>query len=120
MLVSVHGYMGRRPRIDSISVFDLEELTTKAQDTDKYNPDMPVAKIRAERFASQEIQAESEKKKENKDEPKIDKKRETKKVLEQTAKSADKEFEGELKYTFHEPTNPGKKMKLQGILKSSV
>ena len=55
MIVWVRWYMGRRWRLDQMTVFDLESLITKAKNNSKYKEEETVARIRKERFATQEI-----------------------------------------------------------------
>ncbi len=54
MIVWVRWYMGRRGRIDQLTVYDLESLITKAKNNDKYDVEQTVWAIRRERFANQD------------------------------------------------------------------
>ncbi len=57
MIIAVHGYMGRRPRIDKISWFSLEKVLEKSENAWNYKEELTVAKVRLDRYlVSQESQ----------------------------------------------------------------
>ncbi len=56
MIISVHWYMWRRPRIHKISGFNIWSLIDKAKRNGKFNVDQTVSKIRSERFQQQVVE----------------------------------------------------------------
>lgn len=58
MVVWVRWYMGRRPRLDQVIVYDLESFIGKAKNNSRYKEEQTVALMRAERYTSQEVEKE--------------------------------------------------------------
>lgn len=54
MIISVHWYMGRRPRIDKISWFDLDNILNKAKVAWNYDEALLVSKVRFDRYTAEQ------------------------------------------------------------------
>jgi len=137
MIMSISGYMWRRVRVDTISVFDSEELQEKAKSSNKYDEIMTVSKVRANRFASNSVEPgkwafqetkkekgikwenDKEKKKEVAVEVLEEIKLEKEKINEEAGQLLDIDI-NDIPRSFKESTNPGVKMRIKGIIKTNA
>ncbi len=132
MIMSINGYMGRRARVDSISVFEIQDLQAKAISSNRYDKAQTVSVVRADRFASQVKDTSKNEFKETKAPAKPKKAQiqpETivkKEVPTQTNKEkeldviANSEISlSDIPTSYKPPTNPWIKMRLQWTIKSN-